>query len=116
MTTYRTKDGDTYQRYDKFTNYIAVTADVTWIPLLIGENRVRYFESSQLVEIRDPRETGMVHGCELPPRAIQLWRPTIEVPITELGYFRPGSKQKAIPGLNLTMCNVRIVLTLPAVA
>lgn len=65
MTTYKTKDGIEYQRYEKFT--IKWIATLYWIPLLIGENRVRYFESSQLVEIPDPRLTGMVYGCEPPP-------------------------------------------------
>jgi hypothetical protein len=54
-----------------------------------------------------------------PPRvtctALTVWRPTIELPIWELGYFREGSKQKAIPGVNLLTSNVRIVLTLPEV-
>jgi len=68
MTTYKTKDGDTYERYDKFTNYIAATADVTWIPLLVGENRVRYFESSQLVEVVDVRLTGMVYCYPAEPQ------------------------------------------------
>lgn len=75
MTTYRTRDGDTYERYEKFT--IKYIATLNWIPLLVGENRVRYFESSQLVEIPDPRLTGLVYSCELPPRAIVLWKPVV---------------------------------------
>lgn len=61
----------------------------------------------------DPRLTGMTYDQPQPCQSITLWRPTIELPIWELGYYRAGSKQKAIPGVNLTMCNVRIVLTLP---
>jgi hypothetical protein len=114
MTTYRTKDHQQFERYEKFT--IKSIATLTWIPLLIGENRVRYFEASQLTEIVDPRLTGMVYGCAEPPRALAIWRPTIELPIWELGYFRPGSKQKAIPGMSLNMSNVRLVLTLPEAA
>lgn len=61
-----------------------------------------------------------VHTCEPPPKvecmALAIWRPTIEVPITELGFYKEGSKQKAIPGLQLHESNVRIVLTLPEAA
>lgn len=114
MTTYKTKDGIEYQRYEKFTTKSIAT--LTWIPLLVGENRVRYFESSQLVEVKSPFDSGMRYDQPEPCTAITLWRPTVEVPITQLGYYREGSKQKAIPGVNLTMCNVRIVLTLPVAA
>jgi hypothetical protein len=68
MTTYRTRDGQELERYEKFTNYIAATADVTWIPLLVSKNRVRYFESSQLVEVIDPRLTGMVYCYPAEPQ------------------------------------------------
>lgn len=51
-----------------------------------------------------------------PCTAIVLWRPTIELPITELGFFKEGSKQPAIPDLLLHKSNVRIVLTLPEAA
>ena len=61
MTIYRTRDNQEFERYDKFTNYTAVTADVTWIPLLVSKNRVRYFESSQLVEVKSPFDSGMVY-------------------------------------------------------
>lgn len=59
MTTYRTKDGIEYERYEKFT--IKWIATLYWIPLLVGENRVRYFESSQLVEVKSPFDSGMVY-------------------------------------------------------
>jgi hypothetical protein len=61
-------------------------------------------------------DSGLLHTCADQPRTLAIWRPTIELPIWELGYYREGSKQKAIPGVNLTMCNVRIVLTLPEAA
>ncbi len=64
MTTYRTRDNQQFERYEKFT--IKRISALTWIPLLVGENRVRYFESSQLVEIVDPRMTGMVYTCAIP--------------------------------------------------
>jgi hypothetical protein len=59
MTTYRTRDGAEYPRYEKFT--IKWVATLFWVPLEIAPNRVRYFESSQLTEVVDPRLTGMVY-------------------------------------------------------
>ncbi len=115
MTTYKVPDGGEYPEYTKFKRYHA-PCTVDYVPLLIGENRVRFYALSNLVEVKSPFDSGMVYTCEEPPRAIVLWRPTVEVPITQLGYYREGSKQKAIPGVNLTMCNVRIVLTLPEAA
>lgn len=49
-------------------------------------------------------------------RALAIWRPVIELPIWELGYYREGSGQKAVPGVNLITSNVLIVLTLPEIA
>ncbi len=48
--------------------------------------------------------------------ALAIWRPVIELPIWELGYFREGSRQKAVPGVNLIQSNVLIVLTMPRIA
>ena len=66
--------------------------------------------------VKSPFDSGMLYDQPQPYSALAIWRPTIEVPITQLGYYREGSRQKAIPGLSLTMCNVRIVLTLPEAA
>jgi hypothetical protein len=45
---------------------------------------------------------------------LAIWRPVIELPIDQLGYYREG--KKGIPGVNLTMSNVLIVLTMPEAA
>lgn len=75
---------------------------------------VRWFPLSA-IEAANPPAT-----CAEPPKvectAIVVWRPTIELPITELGFYREGSKQKAVPGVQLHQSNVRIVLTMPVAA
>lgn len=116
MTTYRTKDGAEYRRYEKFT--IKWIATLFWIPLLVGENRVRYFESSQLTEIVDPRLTGTVYGCEEPPQnfdsgllydqPMPYIKPLIiALPADMIGQMGGGkgkNKRPTIPGVILADC------------
>lgn len=106
MTTYRTKDGQEYELYTKFSHY--QSPYITWIPLLVSENRVKYFDQSQLVEVVSPFETGMLYGCELPPRSIVLWRPTM--------YLSPDQLwSKGESGVKLVECrNVNVVIQLEA--
>lgn len=72
---YRTPDKQEYPEYTKFSHYQSPL--ITWIPLLVSENRVKYFDLSQLSEVKSPFETGMLYGCELPPRAIVVWKPVL---------------------------------------
>jgi hypothetical protein len=71
MTTYRTRDGAEYPRYEKFPHHYAGT--LTWLPLLIAPNRVRFFEASQLTEVKSPFDSGMVYCYPAEPPVDQHW-------------------------------------------
>lgn len=112
MTPYQLRDGNYIHNLD--TDDLIKRANVMWAKLekpgrvhMVQYTRVKFM-------------TEYEYTCAEPPpvtcTAITIWRPTIELPISELGYFREGSKQKAIPGVNLLTSNVRIVLTLPVAA
>lgn len=61
-------------------------------------------------------ELELVQGCAEPPKttALAIWRPVIELPIDMLGYYKEGSRKRAIPGLVLHMTDALIVLRPPA--
>ena len=122
MTTFKINQpthplhGREFPEYTAFRRY---NGGVMWIPLLIGDKQVKFFALCNLREVEAPRVPNMTdldYCYPQPCTALTIWRPTIEVPITELGFFKPGSKQEAIPGLQLHMSNVRVVLTLPEAA
>ena len=75
MTIYKLPDGHEYPEYTKFARYN--TGLVEWIPLLIGENRVRFYALCNLVEVRQPFMTDMLYDQPQPCRAITIWRPTL---------------------------------------
>jgi hypothetical protein len=112
MSTFRTPDGE-------FPEYTfprqSTPCGVEWVSLEVAPNRVRKYALCNIVEVIDPRLTGMVYDQPQPCQSLTIWRPTIEIPIWELGYYKPGSKKSA-PGLNMNMSNVRLVLTLPEAA
>ena len=57
----------TYPEYTKFARYQSC---VTWVPLLVSENRVRFFALSTLEEVkaaRVPFMTDMIFTCAEPP-------------------------------------------------
>lgn len=66
---YKTPDGHEYPEYTKFARWHGF---ITWIPLLVGENRVRFFALSNLREVVDPRLTNMVYTVPLSPIEQQL--------------------------------------------
>lgn len=120
MTTFKITDknhplhGREFAEYTRFERYHIYSANVTWIPLLIGANTVKFFARCNLEAVREPFDSGMDYCYPQLCTTLAIWKPTIEVPITELGFWKPGSK--GIPGVNLHMSNVRIVLTLPEAA
>ena len=135
MTTYNVLDNrrhivGTYPRYMPFDRYRAMTASVTWIPLLIGGNRVRFFAESTLEEVavHVPNMTDMLftcaeppplQGCELPPPIQGCELPplkTLEIVVTPDMIGKEGKPgTKAIPGINLAECaNVTITVVEPA--
>lgn len=62
---YKTLEGNIYPVYTKISHYQSPL--ITWIPLLIGENRVRFFALSNLREVKSPFETGLLYTCAEPP-------------------------------------------------
>jgi hypothetical protein len=106
---YRIPDGGEHEEYTKFAR--AHTPFVDYVPLEIAPNRVRFYALSVLVEVVDPRLTGMVYGCAEPPRTLAIWRPTLTVTPEEL--WKP--KQRG--GIKLVECaHVNVVIQLEAVA
>ena len=78
MTTYNVLDTrrnnvGTYPRYPAFASYRA-PCGITWIPLLVSENRVRFFALSTLEEVavHVPNMTDMYYDVPLPPRMVAL--------------------------------------------
>ena len=49
MTTYRTPEGSEYDEYTKFARN-TVPCGITWVPLEVAHNRVRFYDLSQLRE------------------------------------------------------------------
>lgn len=98
---YRTKDGQEYERYTKFSHYQSPL--ITWIPLLVSENRVKYFDQSHLVEVKSPFDSGMVYDqpqpapitytCEPPPLTL-LQRDYLDA-MTEVFNTRNTERQKS---------------------
>jgi len=68
MTTYRIPDGHEYPEYTKFARY---QGGVMFVPLLIGENRVRFYALCNLREVREPFMTDLYYTCEPPPAPVQ---------------------------------------------
>ncbi len=56
-----------------------------------------------------------VATCAEPPKVtcttLAIWRPTIEIPITELGNYSKG-----VPGISVAWSSVNLVLRLPVAA
>lgn len=99
MKTYRTPEGE-YPEYTKFAR--AHTTFVTWIPLLVAENRVRFYALSNLVEVVDPRLTGMVYDQPAIPQNFDsglLY--TVPEPPKALTVIMPVSAAEAISHTNV---------------
>ena len=131
MTTYNVLDNrrnivGTYPEYTKFARYNGGLN--IWIPLLVSENRVRFFALSTLEEVEAVRHTvkpvvmdvvftveqAPIQGCAEPPvtcTSLAIWRPIIQLPIDQLGHYREG--KKGIPGVSIAHSNVLIELTMP---
>lgn len=73
---YRTPDKQEHPEYTPFARYRA-PCGITWIPLQVGDKQVKWFADSNLSEVVSPFETGMLYGCELPPRAIVPYVPKV---------------------------------------
>lgn len=63
---YKTPDGNIYAEYTAFPRYTA-PCTIVWVCLQTGDKQLRWFDLSQLSEVKSPFETGLLYTCQEPP-------------------------------------------------